>query len=76
MTSTRFAPPTRLVVGAFDPLLDEGLAYADRVEQAGSAVERVVVPGFIHGFIHITRMPEVRRVIDADAARVRDVLTA
>jgi acetyl esterase len=44
--------PTALVlVAEFDPLHDEGLAYADRLEQAGVHVERFVADGQIHGFL-------------------------
>ena len=68
------APPTRLVTGAFDPLRDEALAYADALEAAAVPVERIVRSGFIHGFIHATRIPAVRASIDEDALRVREVL--
>src|SRR5690606_34443537 len=40
--------PTALVmVAEYDPLIDEGLAYADRLEQAGVRVERFVAEGQI-----------------------------
>jgi acetyl esterase len=44
-------PPAIVLVAEFDPLLDEGLAYADRLERAGSPVERIVCEGQIHGFL-------------------------
>ena len=40
-----------MLVAEFDPLLDEGLAYADRLEQAGIPVERMICEGQIHGFV-------------------------
>lgn len=70
------SPPTRLVVGHFDPLRDEGLAFADALKDAGVAVETVVCPDLIHAFVHATRLARVRGVLDADALRLRSVLHA
>ncbi|REJ87035.1 MAG: alpha/beta hydrolase [Planctomycetota bacterium] len=44
-------PPATILVAEFDPLYDEGLAYADRLEQAGVPVERIICNGQIHGFL-------------------------
>jgi acetyl esterase len=44
-------PPALLLVAEFDPLYDEGIAYAERLESAGVAVSRVVCTGQLHGFI-------------------------
>jgi acetyl esterase len=44
-------PPAVVLVAEYDPLIDEGLAYADRLEAAGVEVSRIVCPGQIHGFI-------------------------
>ena len=68
------APPTRLVVGHFDPLRDEGLAYAEALSAAGVDVDVVVADDLIHAFIHATRLPRVRAILDADALRLRAVL--
>lgn len=70
------SPPTRLVVGHFDPLRDEGLAFADALKDAGVEVETVLCPGLIHAFVHATRLARVRAVLDADALRLRAVLHA
>ncbi len=43
-------PPTWIGVGTLDLFLHECRAYADRLEQAGSRVERVEVAGAPHGF--------------------------
>ncbi|MEX1275754.1 MAG: alpha/beta hydrolase [Bacteroidota bacterium] len=47
-------PPTLILTAGFDPLRDEALAYADRLEHAGVAVTRMDFPGQIHGFVRFT----------------------
>ncbi|MFO1095852.1 MAG: alpha/beta hydrolase [Planctomycetaceae bacterium] len=44
-------PTALILVAEYDPLLDEGVAYADRLEQAGVRVERFMAHGQIHGFM-------------------------
>ncbi|MBL8851551.1 MAG: alpha/beta hydrolase [Planctomycetaceae bacterium] len=44
-------PAALVVVAEFDPLLDEGLAYADRLKQSGVHVETFFADGQIHGFL-------------------------
>ncbi len=46
-------PPTYLVTGGFDPLRDEGEAFADRLTEAGVAVIRRREPDLIHGFANL-----------------------
>lgn len=49
------AAPALLVLAGFDPLLDEGLAYADRLaEEAGAAVEVMEHADLVHGFVVMT----------------------
>ncbi|GAA3522890.1 alpha/beta hydrolase [Amycolatopsis ultiminotia] len=43
-------PATTVVVAEFDPLRDEGLAYADRLRAAGVPTTTHLVPGALHGF--------------------------
>ena len=43
--------PAYVVVAGFDPLRDEGKAYADRLKAAGVAVDFVEFDSMIHGFI-------------------------
>ena len=42
--------PALLMTAGLDPLLDEGLAYGDRLREAGVAVEHVNYEGWPHGF--------------------------
>ncbi|WP_353234659.1 alpha/beta hydrolase [Diaphorobacter ruginosibacter] len=52
-----------------DPLVDEGIAYADRLRLAGVAVDLEIYRGVTHEFIKMGRaLPEARKA-HADAAR-------
>lgn len=43
-------PPSRIVVGTEDPLLDDSLFLAQRWQAAGAPVQLGVVAGAMHGF--------------------------
>jgi acetyl esterase len=42
--------PAFVMVCEYDPLLDEGVAYAERLRQAGVAVQVIEQKGMTHGF--------------------------
>ncbi len=75
----RFAPlnapdvegvaPVWLCLAECDPLVDEGLAYADKLRAAGVRVDLELYHGVVHEFIKMGRaIPEARQA-HADAAR-------
>ena len=47
-------PPATVVTAGFDPLRDEGVAYAERLADAGVAVDHHHYPGMAHGFLSLT----------------------
>ncbi len=44
-------PPAFVLTAGFDPLRDEGRAYAERMRKAGVAVEQLCAEGQMHGFL-------------------------
>jgi len=48
-------PPALIVTAGFDPLRDEGRAYADRLRAAGVDVVYREYPGQIHAFVSLTK---------------------
>jgi acetyl esterase len=63
-------PPAHIHTAAFDPLRDEGKAYADRLEQAGVKVRYTCHQGMIHHFYGMAgAIPYARTALkDAGAA--------
>jgi len=46
-------PAAIIAVAGFDPLRDEGLLYADRLQRAGIEVALFDFPGMVHGFANM-----------------------
>jgi acetyl esterase len=68
--------PTALVVTAgFDPLKDEGKAYAEKLSEAGVQARHVEHPGFVHDFYILGHIcPAVFDVIDETAEALKEGL--
>ncbi|MGW1201014.1 alpha/beta hydrolase [Streptomyces sp. NPDC002536] len=60
-------PPAVIGCAEFDPLRDEGLAYADALLAADVVVDKHVFPGLVHGFLHIATRS---RAAEAATARL------
>lgn len=83
----RFAPlnaddlervaPALILLAECDPLLDEGLAYADRLRAAAVAVEMDLVRGVTHDFIKMGRaLDEARQALAWLGAELKEAFQA
>ena len=57
-------PPAVITTCEFDPLRDDGEAYAGRLRQAGVEVRHRVLPGHIHSSFAFTRLLASARAHD------------
>ena len=64
--------PAIVVTAEFDPLRDEGAAYADRLKNAGVPTEYVPGPGLVHGFAAFLGVVDAA---DATVATVLEILS-
>lgn len=82
----RFAPlnaddvegvaPACVILAECDPLVDEGIAYADKLRAGGVAVDLELYRGVTHDFIKMGRvLPEAIAALDAAALALKNALT-
>jgi len=65
-------PPALIVTAGFDPLCDEGQAYAKALGAAGVPVVHELFAGQIHGFLSMGRIvADSRRLIEMAAAALK-----
>ncbi len=62
-------PPAYVLTAGFDPLVDEGKEYADRMQKEGVAVEYKNYADMVHGFITMGRVLDTANAALAECAR-------
>jgi acetyl esterase len=60
--------PALVLLAECDPVVDDGIAYADRLRMAGVAVDLEIYRGVTHDFMKMGRLlPEASQALDAAA---------
>ncbi|HTQ14742.1 MAG TPA: alpha/beta hydrolase [Rhizomicrobium sp.] len=68
-------PPAYVMLGGFDPLHDEGLAYADKLRAAGVKVTVADYPDMVHDFIYLQAvLPQALEAVKSAAAALKGAL--
>jgi acetyl esterase len=58
-------PPATIFTADYDPLRDEGRAYAERLQKAGIPTQYTNYPGVFHGFFAMPQeLPRARQAVD------------
>jgi acetyl esterase len=68
-------PPAYVMLGGYDPLHDEGVAYAEKLKQVGVSVTVADYGDLVHCFIYLqTVLPQAHEAVSAAAKAVKDAL--
>ncbi len=60
-------PPAYVITAEFDPLRDQGIAYAEAMRGAGTVVEAKTYAGMFHGFFSMVAYIDAGKVAFDDA---------
>lgn len=69
----RDLPPAHLVIGETDPLRDDGVTFAERLEAAGGFAELAEFPGMPHQFVCVPFVEPASRALRGAGSFVRRV---
>lgn len=61
--------PALVIVAGFDPLRDEGIAYAHRLKDAGNPVDLLAFDGMVHGFFSLSGYVDAGKVAVSEVAK-------
>jgi acetyl esterase len=68
-------PPAYVMLGGFDPLHDEGMAYAEKLRAAGVSAAVVDYPDMVHVFIYLQAiLPQAAEALNAAAKALKTAL--